>query len=143
MATQLLGGALADRYGGKRVMAGGIIWFSLASMLLPAALSGPVAAAGLSVPAILAARCAVGLGEGVALPSMNSLVRGAGPAAGGGGACRALGPLGWREHAAGVGCARLGRLTAARAGRRAGGQPPSQGGQGARAGPRLHGLPLR
>jgi hypothetical protein len=74
MATQLLGGTLADRYGGKLVMAGGIVWFSLASMLLPAALSGPIAAAGLTVPAILAARCAVGLGEGVALPSMNNLV---------------------------------------------------------------------
>lgn len=74
MATQLLGGALADKYGGKVVMAGGIIWFSLASMLLPTALSGPIAAAGLSVPAILIARCCVGLGEGVALPSMNNLV---------------------------------------------------------------------
>jgi len=74
MATQLLGGALADKYGGKVVMAGGIVWFSLASMLMPVALSEPIVAAGLTVPAVLAARCAVGLGEGVALPSMNNLI---------------------------------------------------------------------
>ncbi|KIY98369.1 putative anion transporter 2 [Monoraphidium neglectum] len=74
MATQLLGGALADKYGGKRVMAGGIVYFSLASLLLPFALSSPVQAAGLTIPAILLARCCVGLGEGVALPSMNNLV---------------------------------------------------------------------
>ncbi|GBF90924.1 anion transporter, chloroplastic-like [Raphidocelis subcapitata] len=74
MATQLLGGALADKFGGKRVMAGGIVWFSLASLTLPLALSAPVEAAGLTVPAVLLARCCVGLGEGVALPSMNNLV---------------------------------------------------------------------
>jgi len=74
MATQLLGGALADRFGGKRVLAGGIAWFSAASLLLPAALSPAVVASGLALPAMLMARCFVGLGEGVALPSMNNLV---------------------------------------------------------------------
>lgn len=59
MATQLLGGAMADKYGGKLVLAGGMIWFSLASALLPAALSPSIAAAGLSIPAVLAARCFV------------------------------------------------------------------------------------
>lgn len=73
-ATQLLGGYLADRYGGRRIMAAGVLWFSLASAALPLALSPAVAAAGLTIPAVLAARCAVGLGEGVALPAMNSLV---------------------------------------------------------------------
>ncbi|CAG9465270.1 unnamed protein product [Pedinophyceae sp. YPF-701] len=73
-ATQLIGGALADRFGGKAVLAAGVAWFSAASLLLPAALSAPVAAAGLSLPAVLAARAAVGLGEGVVLPSMNALV---------------------------------------------------------------------
>lgn len=34
-----------------------------------------VRAAGLTLPAVLAARAMVGLGEGVALPSMNNLVR--------------------------------------------------------------------
>ncbi|KAL6765902.1 major facilitator superfamily domain-containing protein [Haematococcus lacustris] len=74
MATQLLGGALADKYGGKLVLAGGMLWFSLASLLLPLALSPPVVAAGLTLPAMLLARCCVGLGEGVALPAMNNLV---------------------------------------------------------------------
>lgn len=59
MATQLLGGALADRYGGKTVFAGGIAWFSIASFLLPVGLSPSVAAAGLALPAMLAARCFV------------------------------------------------------------------------------------
>lgn len=74
MATQFLGGYLADRYGGKVVMAAGVAWFSIASLLLPLALSPPIVAAGLSVPAILAARCMVGLGEGVAMPSMSNLI---------------------------------------------------------------------
>lgn len=64
MATQLLGGTLADVWGGKRVMAIGIAWFSLASLLLPLALSPSIAAAGHSVTAILAARCAVVSGCG-------------------------------------------------------------------------------
>ena len=34
-----------------------------------------VRAAGLTLPAVIAARAMVGLGEGVALPSMNNLVR--------------------------------------------------------------------
>jgi ACS family sodium-dependent inorganic phosphate cotransporter/ACS family sodium-dependent inorganic phosphate cotransporter-like MFS transporter 9 len=59
MATQLLGGTLADKYGGKLVMAGGIAWFSAASLLVPLALSAPIVAAGWTLPALLAARCMV------------------------------------------------------------------------------------
>ena len=84
-------------------MACGIAWFSLASLLLPAALSAPVslrlahlsnllstrtllhslhvasvrtqvARTGLTMAAVLLARACVGLGEGVALPTMNHLV---------------------------------------------------------------------
>ena len=73
-ATQFMGGKLADRYGGKIIMALGVAWFSIASALLPLALSPPIIAAGLSVPAILVARCMVGLGEGVAMPSMSNLI---------------------------------------------------------------------
>ncbi|KAF8067233.1 PHT4 [Scenedesmus sp. PABB004] len=73
-ATQLLGGHLADRYGGRAVIAAGVLWFSIASLLLPAALSPGMAAAGLTLPAVLLARMCVGLGEGVALPSMSSMV---------------------------------------------------------------------
>lgn len=73
-ATQLVGGTLADRLGGRRVMAYGVMWFSLASTLTPLALTSPVAALGLTLPALLLARTMVGLGEGVALPAMNNLV---------------------------------------------------------------------
>ena len=59
MATQLFGGTMADKYGGKRVMAFGIAWFSVASLLMPLALSAPVVAAGMTLPALLAARCMV------------------------------------------------------------------------------------
>lgn len=39
MATQLLGGTLADRYGGKTVIAWAIVFFSLASLALPLVLA--------------------------------------------------------------------------------------------------------
>lgn len=43
----------------------GVVWFSLASALLPAAAITPwTAAAGLTLPAVLAARFLVGFGEG-------------------------------------------------------------------------------
>jgi MFS family permease len=75
LANQLLGGTLADRHGGKAVMAAGIAFFSLASMLLPAlAISPATVAAGVVLPAVLAARFLVGFGEGVALPSMSNLM---------------------------------------------------------------------
>ncbi|GLI69264.1 hypothetical protein VaNZ11_013797 [Volvox africanus] len=81
MATQLVGGALADRYGGKLVLAGGIAWFSAASMLLPLALSPATVAAGLTMPVVLLSRFLTGFGEGVALPSMSNLVASHIPAA--------------------------------------------------------------
>ena len=65
--TPLLGGVLADRYGGKAVLGGGILLWSVATMLTPSA-------AAASLPALLACRAAMGLGEGVALPCMNNLV---------------------------------------------------------------------
>ena len=40
-------------------MAGGMLWFSLASLIMPAVLSPSVVAAGWTVPAILASRCCV------------------------------------------------------------------------------------
>ena len=67
MATQLLGGILADKFGGKVVMAASVAWFSVATALTPVA-------AGLGQAPLLFARALVGLGEGVALPSMNNLV---------------------------------------------------------------------
>lgn len=74
MGTQLLGGTLADRYGGKAVMSNAIILFSLASMLLPLVAQPQLVGAAAVLPLAVAARVAVGLGEGVVLPSMNSLI---------------------------------------------------------------------
>ena len=99
-------------------MAFGIVWFSLASLLLPlvvmpaVSLSQALSAPGRSIsrdvrcahnllqchgtsppysaqastarwvlPAVIAARAMVGLGEGVALPAMNNLVSGQHPQA--------------------------------------------------------------
>jgi len=66
-ATQVLGGALADRHGGKRVLAAGVALWSLFTALTPAA-----AAAG-AFP-LLAARAALGVGEGVAFPAIHALI---------------------------------------------------------------------
>jgi len=75
LANQLLGGTLADKFGGKKVMAAGIIFFSLASALLPLVAVTPLTASlGITLPAVLAVRFLVGFGEGVALPCMNNLI---------------------------------------------------------------------
>jgi ACS family sodium-dependent inorganic phosphate cotransporter len=66
MLTPLLGGVLADRYGGKAVLGGGILLWSLATIATPFA-------AATSLPLLLATRAVMGLGEGVALPCMNNL----------------------------------------------------------------------
>jgi len=74
-ATQFAGGRLADTAGGRAVLAGGISFFSLAQAGTAAALASPsLAAAGLTLPAVLLARACVGLGEGVALPSVTALI---------------------------------------------------------------------
>ncbi|KAL6769597.1 PHT4C [Auxenochlorella protothecoides x Auxenochlorella symbiontica] len=75
MATQLLGGWAADKYGGKTVLGWGIAWFSLSSLLLPLLAVTPLTRSlGLVLPAVLLTRFLVGLGEGVAMPAMISLV---------------------------------------------------------------------
>ncbi len=67
MATQLVGGVVADAYGGKVIMAVSVAWFSVATFFTPLA-------AGFGVTALLLTRCLVGLGMGAALPCMNNLV---------------------------------------------------------------------
>jgi ACS family sodium-dependent inorganic phosphate cotransporter len=67
LLTQVAGGVWADRLGGKVVLGFGVVWWSLATVLTPFA-----AAAGL--PALLAARACMGVGEGVAMPAMNNLL---------------------------------------------------------------------
>lgn len=65
--TQILGGKLADQFGGKLVLAAGVALWSLFTFLTPGA-----AAAG-AAP-LLAARVMLGVGEGVAFPSIHSLI---------------------------------------------------------------------
>lgn len=58
---------MVDKYGGKRVIAwGGALW-SFATLLTPLA-------ANHSTASLLAVRAFFGLAEGVALPSMNTLL---------------------------------------------------------------------
>ncbi|GLT37570.1 hypothetical protein SLA2020_118810 [Shorea laevis] len=64
--SSVIGGALVDKYGGKRVLAWGVALWSLATLLTPWA-------ANHSTAALLAARAFFGLAEGVALPSMSIL----------------------------------------------------------------------
>ncbi|MDO8433375.1 MAG: ACS family MFS transporter [Candidatus Binatus sp.] len=64
--TQLLGGWMADRFGGHRVLAAGVAIWSLATFVTPIA-------AAATFPALLAARVLLGLGEGVNFPSIHSL----------------------------------------------------------------------
>ena len=67
LLTQVAGGVWADRYGGKKVLGFGVVWWSLATVLTPLA-------AQLGLPVLLAARAAMGVGEGVAMPAMNNLL---------------------------------------------------------------------
>lgn len=67
LLTQIAGGVWADRLGGKLVLGLGVLWWSLATAATPLA-----AQAGL--PALLAVRCLMGVGEGVAMPAMNALL---------------------------------------------------------------------
>jgi len=101
-STQLLGGRLADSLGPRRVVAAGVVFFTLASFALPlclpaAAAAAASAAAGTAAPAssfpyasaaarlaagaatwplagALACRFFVGTGEGVCLPAVSALV---------------------------------------------------------------------
>lgn len=65
--TQVPGGYVADRFGGKQVLAVGVVSWSLMTVLTPLA-----ASSGLGV--LLLARALLGIGEGVAMPAMNNMV---------------------------------------------------------------------
>ena len=67
LLTQVLGGVWADKFGGKRVLSFGVIWWSMATALTPLAAS-------LGFPVLLAMRACMGVGEGVAMPAMNNLL---------------------------------------------------------------------
>ena len=61
---QIPGGWLADRFGGKKVLSFGVIWWSLFTMMTPLARS---------VANMAIVRTLMGLGEGVNFPSVQSL----------------------------------------------------------------------
>ncbi len=63
---QIVGGRLADRFGGKVVLGAGVLFWSLFTILTP-----PAAFLGLGV--LLMARVAMGMGEAVTFPSIYSI----------------------------------------------------------------------
>lgn len=63
---QLAGGWLADRFGGKRVLAFGVAVWSLATFITPSA-------ARMSFTVLFGVRILLGLGEGVNFPAIHSL----------------------------------------------------------------------
>ncbi|KAJ1263171.1 hypothetical protein BS78_09G163400 [Paspalum vaginatum] len=65
--SSMVGGALADKYGGKKVMAGAAALWSLATILTPWAASR-------STIMLLAVRALFGLAEGVAFPTMSTFL---------------------------------------------------------------------
>lgn len=67
MCSSVIGGALVDKHGGRRVLAVGAALWSFATLLTPWA-------ANHSTTSLLAVRVFFGLAEGVALPSMNNLL---------------------------------------------------------------------
>jgi len=65
--TQIAGGWLADRFGGGKVLAGGVTLWSLCTLLTPSAAS-------LGVPSLLLMRTMMGVGEGPAFPAIHSMI---------------------------------------------------------------------
>ncbi len=66
IVSQLGGGWIADRYGGKAVLGFGVGCWSLATLLTPLG-------AAFSFPMLLGARVLLGVGEGVNFPAIHSL----------------------------------------------------------------------
>ncbi len=63
--TMILGGWLADKYGGGRVVIFGSLWWSLFVFLTPF---------GTSLGSMVVIRMMMGMGEGVALPAISSII---------------------------------------------------------------------
>jgi MFS transporter, ACS family, solute carrier family 17 (sodium-dependent inorganic phosphate cotransporter), other len=66
IGPQMLGGWLADRFGGKHVLTIGVLLWTLGTLLTPAAVE-------ISFGALLAMRAVLGLGESVHFPTVHSL----------------------------------------------------------------------
>jgi ACS family glucarate transporter-like MFS transporter len=71
---QLPGGWLADRWGARLVLTGGLIWWSFCTALTAFAAASPLAEMLGIVGALMLVRFTLGLGEAVALPSFNRVV---------------------------------------------------------------------
>lgn len=67
MTTQIHAGILADRHGGRPVLAIAVLLWSLSTLAIPAA-------AHLALPVLLLTRVMLGAAEGAAMPAMNALV---------------------------------------------------------------------
>ena len=67
VVTQLPGGRLAEKYGGKRLYGGGILITSIFTLLTPLA-------ATISLPLFVIVRVIEGFGEGVTFPVMHALL---------------------------------------------------------------------
>ena len=67
LITQVAGGSLAARLGGKAVLGFGVLWWSLFTLLTPLS-------AFASFPALIFTRILMGLGEGVAFPATYNLL---------------------------------------------------------------------
>ena len=67
LVTQVLGGWLAGRLGGKLVLGFGVLWWSLFTLLTPLSALA-------SFPVLIVARIFMGLGEGVAFPATYNLL---------------------------------------------------------------------
>lgn len=65
--TQIPGGYLADKYGGKQVLAAGVVVWSAMTLLTPIAAST-------NIGVLLLTRALLGVGEGVAMPAMNNMI---------------------------------------------------------------------
>jgi ACS family sodium-dependent inorganic phosphate cotransporter len=69
LLLQVASGSLANRYGGRRVLGAAVLWWSLFTLLTPIA-------ARISLPALLLARIALGVGEAAVFPaSVNMMGR--------------------------------------------------------------------
>jgi len=66
-ATQIIGGSLADKFGGKRVLAGALFLWSIATVLTPTF-------AKQGVGPLIAMRIMMGVGEGPAFPAVHSMI---------------------------------------------------------------------
>lgn len=66
LLLQIVGGRLADRFGGKLVLGAGVVLWSLFTIITPPA-------AALGITALIATRILMGMGEAVTFPSLYSL----------------------------------------------------------------------